>query len=53
MIATDRGFSLVEFALAAPHDEDMGALFHEFFRGRQSDSTSRSAGDDGDFSIRI
>jgi hypothetical protein len=51
-IAADRGFGLVELALAASHDEHIGALFHEFLRGRQSDS-ARSAGDDGDFSAKL
>jgi hypothetical protein len=51
-VAADLGLRLVEFALAAAHDEDISALFDEFLRGRQSDA-ARSAGDDSDFSVQF
>ena len=47
----DQRFGLVQLALAAPGDEDVGAFFDEPLRGRQPD-TATAAGDHGDLSIQ-
>src|ERR1700747_1700633 len=44
----DQRFGLVQLALAAAHDEDMGSFIDEPLRGRQPDPAA-AAGDHGDF----
>ncbi len=51
-VPTDLGLRLVEFALTAADDENVGALRHELLRGREADA-ARTTGDDGDFSIEF
>ena len=51
-VAADFGFRLVELALPAADDEDIGALFDEFLGGGQTNA-ARAPGDDGDFSIEF
>ena len=51
-VAADFGSGLVELALAAAHDEHVGALLDELFGSGKPD-TARAAGDDCDFSIQF
>jgi hypothetical protein len=47
----DQRFGLVQLALAAPGDEDVGAFFDEPRRGCQPD-TATAAGDHGDLAVQ-
>jgi hypothetical protein len=47
----DQCFGLIQLALAAADDEDMGSFIDEPLRGRQPD-TAAAAGDHGDLAIQ-